>query len=152
MNASLTQVTIYTDGSCLGNPGAGGWSAVLIHEASGAQKSISGGEAATTNNRMELTAAIMALRELKRPVSVTIFTDSAYMLNAFTKGWLTSWQRRNWRKADGKPVENVDLWQQLLEVAQIHRLSWHKVKAHVGHKYNEMCDQLAKAEAAKFKK
>lgn len=141
---SLTSVTIYTDGSCLGNPGPGGWAAILIHDRTGTIKEIYGGDKHTTNNRMEITAAIEALQKLKRPVKATIHTDSSYLLNAFTKGWIYNWKRKDWVKSDKKPVENIDLWKRLLELSNIHHIEWRHVKAHIGHKYNERCDTLAK--------
>ena len=146
----LTKVTIYTDGSCLGNPGPGGWAAILIHNSSGHSKEISGGEPHTTNNRMEITAAIQALRCLTRAVEIDLYTDSSYLHNAFIKGWLDSWQRRGWRKADKKPVENAELWKELLAETDRHTIHWHHVKAHVGHRYNERCDELAREQAGRF--
>ena len=146
----LPHVTIYTDGSCLGNPGPGGWSAVLIHEASRTEKNISGGEADTTNNRMELTAAIKALQALKTSARVDLYSDSAYLINAFNQHWLRGWQNNNWCKSDKSPVLNADLWQELLSCAAKHQVSWKKVQAHVGHVYNERCDSMAKAEAEKL--
>lgn len=146
----LTKVTIYTDGSCLGNPGPGGWAAILVHDRTGTTKEISGGEAHTTNNRMELTAAIQALRALQRPVEAELHTDSSYLLNAFVKGWLDGWQKRGWLKADKKPVENAELWKELLKAAAPHTIHWHHVKAHAGHAFNERCDELAKAQAGAF--
>lgn len=148
--STRSKVTIYTDGSCLGNPGPGGWAAILIHNATETVKEISGGEAYTTNNRMEITAAIEALSAMNIPVEANIFTDSTYLQNAFTKGWLNSWMKRGWVKANKKPVENADLWKKLLQVSEPHLLTWHYVKAHVGHRFNERCDELAKAQASKY--
>ncbi|MBQ7567841.1 ribonuclease HI [bacterium] len=145
-----SKVTIYTDGSCLSNPGPGGWAAILVHDRTGATKEISGGEAHTTNNRMELTAAIKAFQALNRPTQTDMYTDSTYLQNAFVKGWLKSWQERGWRKADKKPVENADLWQELLKATAAHTISWHHVKAHAGHAYNERCDELAKEQATHY--
>ncbi len=149
--SKLSRVTIYTDGSCLGNPGPGGWSAILIHNGTGTEKAISGGEPMTTNNRMEITAAIQALSALKRPVEVDIYSDSNYLVNAFVKGWLDNWCRRGWVRGRNKPVENLDLWQELVRCAAPHQIHWHHVSAHRGHQYNERCDQMARAEASKFK-
>ena len=146
----LPKVTIYTDGSCLGNPGPGGWAAILVHDRTGTTKEISGGDPHTTNNRMELTAAIQALRALQRPAEADLHTDSSYLLNAFVKGWLAGWQKRGWLKADKKPVENAELWKELLEAAAPHTVRWHHVKAHAGHAFNERCDELAKAQASVF--
>lgn len=135
-------VEIYTDGACSGNPGPGGWGAILMYK--GHERELSGYEALTTNNRMELTAVIMALRALKEPCSVTIYTDSAYVVNAFTKGWITSWLQNGWRTAGKTPVENQDLWERLLELCQTHRVTWKKVKGHADNELNNLCDQLAR--------
>jgi len=135
-------VEIYTDGACSGNPGPGGWGAILMYK--GHERELSGYEALTTNNRMELTAVIMALRALKEPCSVTIYTDSAYVVNAFTKGWVTSWLQNGWRTAGKTPVENQDLWERLLELCQTHRVTWKKVKGHADNELNNLCDQLAR--------
>lgn len=135
-------VEIYTDGACSGNPGPGGWGAILMYK--GHQRELSGYGAMTTNNRMELTAVIMALRALKEPCSVTIYTDSAYVVNAFTKGWVTSWLQNGWRTAGKTPVENQDLWKRLLELCQTHRVTWKKVKGHADNELNNRCDQLAR--------
>ena len=143
------QVLIYTDGACRGNPGPGGWGAVLIWN--GQEKELCGGEPATTNNRMELTAAIAALRALKQPCVVNLFTDSEYVRNGITK-WITSWKARGWRTIDRKPVRNADLWRQLDALSAKHRVRWHWVKGHAGHAENERCDQLARAEISKLRK
>ena len=140
-------VVIYTDGACSGNPGPGGWAAIL--KAQGAEKEISGGVASTTNNRMELTAAIEALGCLKRPCQVQLFSDSAYLVSAFTQGWLQNWQRNGWRNAAGDPVSNPDLWQALLAAAKLHQIEWIKVKGHADNELNNRCDQLAVAEIKK---
>ena len=140
----MKKVTIYTDGACSGNPGPGGWGAILMYKEK--KLEISGYEAHTTNNRMELTAPIQALSRLKEPCEVSVYSDSAYLVNAFQKGWLTSWQRRNWIKSDKKPVENQDLWQILLKYAAIHRIEWIKVKGHADNPYNNRCDALATEE------
>lgn len=138
--AALATVTIYTDGACRGNPGPGGWGAVL--EAGVHRKTICGGEAETTNNRMELTAAIEALAALKRPSSVALYTDSVYVRDGITR-WLPSWKTRGWRTAAKKPVKNQDLWQRLDALAATHDIDWHWVKGHAGHPGNEAADALA---------
>lgn len=140
----MKSINIYTDGACSGNPGPGGWGAVLIYN--GIEKQISGGEKNTTNNRMELTAVIEALKALKEPCNVTLTTDSKYVCDAINKEWVFAWQRNNWRKADKKPALNVDLWEQLLELLKIHKVEFVWVKGHNGHKYNEICDALAVSE------
>lgn len=143
----MKNVEIYTDGACSGNPGPGGWGAVLIYN--GVEKQLSGSEKETTNNRMELSAVITALKALKEPCNVTLTTDSKYVCDAINKGWLTSWQKNNWKKADKKPVLNIDLWQELLPLLDKHRVEFIWVKGHNGHKYNEICDKLAVAEYQK---
>lgn len=140
----MKNVEIYTDGACSGNPGPGGWGAVLIYN--GVEKQLSGSEKETTNNRMELSAVITALKALKEPCKVTLTTDSKYVCDAINKGWLTSWQKNSWKKADKKPVLNIDLWQELLPLLDKHRVEFIWVKGHNGHKYNEICDKLAVAE------
>lgn len=137
----MKKVEIYTDGACSGNPGKGGWGAVLVY--AGREKEISGGSPDTTNNRMELTAVIEALSALKEPCEVSLTTDSKYVCDAVTKGWVYSWQRNNWKKADKKPALNVDLWQQLLVLLDKHTVEFNWVKGHNGHPYNERCDDLA---------
>lgn len=144
----MKNVEIYTDGACSGNPGPGGWGAVLIYN--GVEKQLSGSEKETTNNRMELCAVITALKALKEPCNVTLTTDSKYVCDAINKGWLTSWQKNNWKKADKKPVLNIDLWQELLPLLDKHRVEFIWVKGHNGHKYNEICDKLAVAEYQKY--
>jgi ribonuclease HI len=138
-------VTIATDGACKGNPGPGGWAAVLVCGAD--RRTLSGAEALTTNNRMELTAAIAALDALKRPSCVTLLTDSAYLRDGITR-WIAAWQRNGWRTADRKPVKNADLWQALLRAAAPHRIDWQWVKGHAGHPLNEEADRLANAAIA----
>jgi len=133
-------VEIYSDGACRGNPGPGGWGALL--RANGVEKELWGGEAQTTNNRMELTAAIRALEALKRPSKVRLYTDSIYVMKGISE-WIRSWKRRGWTTADKKPVKNVDLWKQLDEVAARHSIEWHWVKGHAGHPENERADRLA---------
>ncbi len=136
-----TPVDIYTDGACSGNPGPGGWGAVLRYGA--VEKELLGGEAETTNNRMELMAAIQALEALKRPVAARVHTDSVYLRNGITD-WLPAWKRRGWRTADNKPVKNQDLWQRLDAAAARHRVEWLWVKGHAGHPENERADALAR--------
>jgi ribonuclease HI len=138
----MTDIEIYTDGACRGNPGPGGWGALLI--AGDARRELSGYEARTTNNRMELTAAIEALRALKRPVSVTLYTDSKYVCTGIEE-WLPNWKERGWRTADKKPVKNVDLWQALDEARAPHRVRWKWVRGHDGNHGNEHVDALANA-------
>jgi ribonuclease HI len=140
----LKQVIIYTDGACSGNPGPGGWGAILMYKEK--KLEISGYEAHTTNNRMELMAPIQALSRLKEPCAVSVYSDSAYLVNAFEKRWLDSWQRHNWLKSDKKPVENQDLWQELLKLTATHRIKWIKVKGHADNPYNNRCDELATGE------
>lgn len=139
----MKKVTIYTDGACSGNPGPGGWGAILMY---GEHKlEISGGESHTTNNRMELTGPIKALGKLNTPCEVALYSDSSYLINAFTQGWLANWQRRNWVKSDKKPVENQDLWQELLKLTAVHNVKWIKVRGHADNEYNNRCDELARA-------
>ncbi|ALO46109.1 ribonuclease HI [Pseudohongiella spirulinae] len=134
-------IEIYTDGACRGNPGPGGWGAVLRYK--GSEKRLYGGELATTNNRMELTAVIKALQALKRDdCEVQLYSDSRYVLNGISE-WMSDWKRRGWKTAAKKPVLNQDLWQVLDELSQQHRISWHWVKGHSGHPLNELADQLA---------
>lgn len=140
----MKSINIYTDGACSGNPGPGGWGAVLVYN--GIEKQLSGGEKNTTNNRMELTAVIEALKALKEPCNVALTTDSKYVCDAINKEWVFGWQNNNWRKADKKPALNVDLWEQLLELLKIHNVEFVWVKGHNGHKYNEICDRLAVSE------
>lgn len=137
----MKKIDIYTDGACSGNPGKGGWGAVLVYN--GHEKEISGGEMNTTNNRMELTAVIEALTILKEPCAVNLTTDSKYVCDAVTKGWIYSWKNNGWKKADKKPALNVDLWQRLLPLLEKHRVTFNWVKGHNGHPYNERCDALA---------
>ena len=143
------QVDIYTDGACSGNPGPGGWAAILV--ARGVEKTISGSELSTTNNRMEMTAAIEALKQLKRPCQVRLYSDSAYLVSAFTRGWLDNWQHNGWRNAARDPVSNMDLWQDLLQQAGRHQVEWIKVRGHADHEYNNRCDQLAVAQISKLR-
>ncbi|MGI6247701.1 MAG: ribonuclease HI [Pseudochelatococcus sp.] len=142
------RITIYTDGACSGNPGPGGWGALLMFR--GTEKELTGGEAHTTNNRMELTAAIMALEALKRPCVVDLHTDSQYVRQGITS-WLANWKQRGWKTADRKPVKNDDLWRRLDEAAGHHDVTWHWVRGHNGHPENERVDALARAGMAPFK-
>ena len=146
--AELPDVEIFTDGACRGNPGPGGWAALL--RTGDKEREIAGGEPLTTNNRMELKAAIEALNTLKRPCAVEIHTDSAYVRDGIMK-WIHGWQRNGWRTADKKPVKNADLWQKLLDAESRHRVKWHWVKGHSGHPENDRVDALACAEADKQK-
>lgn len=138
---TLKLVNIYTDGSCSGNPGPGGWGAVLVYGQF--EKEISGGDHSTTNNRMELTAVIEALRLLKEPCAVTVTTDSKYVVDSVTLGWARGWKARGWVKSDKKPALNADLWEQLLDLLDLHKVSFVWVKGHAGHPYNERCDRMA---------
>ena len=137
----MKNIELFTDGACSGNPGPGGWGAVLRYQ--GREKELCGGEKDTTNNRMELTAVIMGLSALKEPCEVRLVTDSKYVADGITKGWAESWQKNNWRKADKKPALNPDLWEKLLELIKIHNVTIEWVKGHAGHPENERCDQLA---------
>ena len=137
----MKHVDIYTDGACRGNPGKGGWGAILVY--GGREKELSGGERETTNNRMELSAVIAALLALKEPCDITLTSDSKYVVDAVTKGWVESWRRNGWRKADKSPALNVDLWEQLLPLLQMHHVTFVWVRGHNGHPYNERCDVLA---------
>ena len=145
----MTAVDIYTDGACSGNPGPGGWAAIL--KAGAVEKEISGGEELTTNNRMELTAAIEALKALKKPCDVTLYSDSRYLVDSLTKGWVYSWRQKNWKK-QGKPVPNTDLWLSLLDLMSVHSIKFIWVKGHASNPYNNRCDELAVSEWKKFKK
>lgn len=143
------QLEIFTDGACSGNPGPGGWGALLRYQ--GIEKELSGGSAATTNNRMELTAIIEALACLKEPCIVTLTTDSKYAADGITKGWAKSWQKNGWKKADRKPALNADLWERLLQLLAVHQVKIVWVKGHAGHPENERCDQLATGAIARFR-
>ena len=142
-------VVIHTDGACSGNPGPGGWGAILRYN--GHEKELKGGEATTTNNRMELTAAIMALEALTRPAIVEIHTDSQYVKDGISK-WIHGWKRNGWKTSDKKPVKNAELWQRLDAALQRHQVSWHWVKGHAGHDDNERADELARDGMAPFKR
>lgn len=142
------QVELFTDGACSGNPGPGGWGAILRFGAH--EKELSGSEADTTNNRMELTAVIEGLLALKEPCKVILTTDSKYVADGLSKGWAINWKKNGWRKADKKPALNPDLWDELLRLAEIHTLEINWIKGHAGHSENERCDALAVAEYQKF--
>ena len=142
------KIEIYTDGACSGNPGPGGWGAVLRYK--GIEKELSGGERETTNNRMELTAVIKALEALKEPCMITLYTDSKYVSDAFNQGWIYSWMKKDWKKADGKPVMNQELWQQLYGLWKQHDITLVWVKGHADNYYNNRCDALAVEESRKF--
>lgn len=144
----MKHVIIYTDGACSGNPGPGGWGAILKYGS--ASRELSGGEAATTNNRMELTGVITALSALKEPCQVTLYTDSQYVVNAMTKGWAKKWRANGWMRNKKDPALNPDLWQQLLELCDKHQVEFVWVKGHAENEYNNRCDQLAVAERKKF--
>ena len=144
----MKTVYIYTDGACRGNPGPGGWGAILRYNKS--EKEISGGEADTTNNRMELTALIRALQMLKEPCHAVITSDSKYVLDGLAKGWAQSWRKKGWKKSDGKPALNPDLWEQLLALTAQHQMEYCWIKGHAGHPENERCDSLAVAAAAQY--
>lgn len=141
----MDKVFIYTDGACRGNPGPGGWGAILV--CGEHKREMSGGEAMTTNNRMELIAAIEALAALRRPCEVTLTTDSKYLCDGISKGWAASWRAKGWKKSDGKPALNPDLWERLLYLIGVHKVELVWVKGHAGHEYNERCDALATAYA-----
>lgn len=144
----MKEVTIYTDGACSGNPGPGGWAAILRYGE--AEKELSGGEASTTNNRMELTAAIRALEALKEPCAVTLFSDSRYLVDAMTQGWARQWQARNWIRRGSEKAKNPELWTRLLALSEIHEIRWIWVKGHAQSEENRRCDALAVLESRKF--
>ena len=148
-DAARPHVTIFTDGACSGNPGPGGWGAILV--AGEHRKELNGGEAVTTNNRMELMAAISALEALKRSSEVELWTDSNYLKDGISK-WIHGWKRNGWKTADKKPVKNMELWQRLDTARQTHRINWHWVKGHAGHTENERADELAREGMAPFKR
>ena len=144
----MKEVTIYTDGACSGNPGPGGWAAILQWQ--GKEKVLSGGEAMTTNNRMELTAVIRGLEALKEPCLVTVYSDSRYVVAAMTEGWALGWRARDWKRRGAGEAKNPELWERLLELAEIHRLDWVWVKGHADDERNARCDALAVAESRKY--
>ena len=141
-------VEIYTDGACSGNPGPGGWGAILRYK--GVEKQLSGGEAQTTNNRMELTGVISALRALKEPCRVELYSDSRYVIDALEKGWAASWKKKGWVKSDKKPALNPDLWEELLDLTARHEMVYHWVKGHADNEYNNRCDALAVQERDQY--
>ena len=144
----MKTVTLYTDGACSGNPGPGGWGAIL--EFQGKEKELSGGERSTTNNRMELTAVIAGLSALKEPCIVELYSDSKYVIDGLQKGWAESWQKRGWVKSDKKPALNPDLWETLLNLTKTHQMRYHWVKGHADNPKNNRCDELAVMESKKF--
>lgn len=144
----MKHVDIYTDGSCRNNPGPGGWGAVLIYE--GRKREISGGEANTTNNRMELISVIRALSCLREDCEVTLTSDSRYVTDGMSKGWAVKWRERGWKKSDGTRVQNIDLWAELLTLCERHKVTFIWVKGHAGHPFNERCDEMAQMESGKF--
>ncbi len=146
--AVISEVTIYTDGACSGNPGPGGWAAILM--AGGAKKEMSGGERDTTNNRMELMAVIEGLKALKRPCKVDIYSDSAYVVNAFEQNWIGKWVRNGWKNSAKAEVANSDLWKELINLTTMHNVTFHKVKGHADNEFNNRCDELAVAEWKKI--
>jgi ribonuclease HI len=144
----MKTVTVYTDGACSGNPGPGGWCAIL--EYAGTEKELAGGENPTTNNRMELTAVLMALRALKEPCAVELYSDSKYVVDALQKGWVWGWKKKGWVKSDKKPALNVDLWEQVLPEIARHEMRYHWVRGHAENEKNNRCDERAVAESKKF--
>ncbi|MCD7902656.1 MAG: ribonuclease HI [Oscillospiraceae bacterium] len=144
----MKQVMVYTDGACSGNPGPGGWGAILRYK--DMEREMSGGEAKTTNNRMELLGVISALETLKEPCIVELWSDSRYVIDGLQKGWAVSWRRRGWIKSDKKPALNPDLWERLLELTERHEMHYHWVKGHADNPYNNRCDRLAVAAREKF--
>lgn len=147
MEKELKRVKVYTDGACSGNPGKGGWGAILLHGET--EKELSGFEGHTTNNRMELTAAIEGLKALKYHCDVELYSDSSYLVNAFTNKWIDSWKLNGWRNSSKDEVKNRDLWEQLTDLTGIHRVKWIKVKGHSDNEYNNRCDKLATGEIKK---
>ena len=145
----MKKVNIYSDGACSGNPGPGGYGVIL--EFNGTELELSGGEENTTNNKMELMGVIIGLEALKEPCEVTVTTDSKYVADAFNKKWIESWQKKNWKKSDGKPVLNKELWLRLLDAVNKHKVTFVHILGHNGHEYNERCDKIAVRERDKFK-
>ena len=145
----MENVIIYTDGACSGNPGPGGWGSILMYKDK--KKEISGGSKETTNNIMEITAVIEALKLLKYPCEVKIYSDSAYVVNAFNNGWIYNWNKNSWRTADKKPVKNKELWEELYALTKIHKVEFVKVKGHSDNEYNNRCDELAVEATNKFR-
>lgn len=149
MSDSLPEVILYTDGACSGNPGPGGWGALLMWK--GKEKEMTGGAPDTTNNRMEMTAVIEGLKALKKPCHVKIHSDSALIVNTFKQGWIENWQKRGWRKSNKKPVENRDLWEKMLKAMKPHKIDWIKVKGHADNQLNNRVDELAVQASQRFK-
>ena len=146
----MIRVEIFTDGACSGNPGPGGWGALL--RCRGVEKELSGGEKETTNNRMELMAAIVGLEALNRPCQIQLYSDSKYLVDAFNQHWIDSWLKKNWKRGKNENVKNVDLWKRLLKAKEQHQVSFHWVKGHADNPYNNRCDKLATTAAANLKK
>ena len=142
----MKEVTIYTDGACSGNPGPGGWGTVLIYGEH--KKEISGAKRETTNNEMEITAVLQGLKMLKFPCDVEVYSDSAYVVNTFSKGWIYNWEKKNWKTADNTPVKNVELWKEILALTKTHKVTFNKVKGHADNELNNRCDELARAAIA----
>ena len=138
----MEKVTIYTDGACSGNPGPGGWGAILMYGNS--KKEISGGQKNTTNNVMELTAALEGLKLLKFPCEVELYSDSAYLVNGFSQGWIYNWQKNNWKTASKEPVKNKEIWQEIYHLTQVHKVKFIKVKGHADNEFNNRCDEMAR--------
>lgn len=145
----MKSVKLYTDGACSGNPGPGGWGAILVYRST--EKVMSGGEKETTNNRMEMTAVIKGLEALKEPCEVELVSDSKYVIDALSKGWASGWRAKNWKKSDGGKALNSDLWETLLDLVRVHKMTYVWIKGHAGHPYNERCDALAVEETQKFR-
>ena len=138
----MEKVTIYTDGACSGNPGPGGWGAILMYN--GNKKELSGGNKDTTNNIMEITAVLEALKALKFPCEVDLYSDSAYVVNCFNQGWIYNWLKKGWKTASGEPVKNRELWEELYNLTKTHKVTFHKVKGHANNEFNNRCDELAR--------
>lgn len=149
MSDSLPEVILYTDGACSGNPGPGGWGALLIWN--GKEKALSGGHPDSTNNRMEMQAVIEGLKALNKKCHVKVHSDSALIINAFTKGWIQNWQKKGWKKADKKPVENREIWEEMIRYVNQHQVSWIKVKGHSDNELNNRVDQLAVEACQKYR-
>ncbi len=146
----MKRVTLYTDGACSGNPGIGGYAGILQYK--NQEKVVTGGEKETTNNRMELLAVITSLEKIKEPCEVDVYSDSAYVVNAFLENWIGSWISNNWKTSTKKTVQNIELWQRLLVQTERHKVTWHKVKGHADNELNNRCDALARGEIEKIKK
>ena len=145
----MEKVVIYTDGACSGNPGPGGWGAILMYK--GTKKEISGAKNNTTNNVMELTAALEGLKMLKFPCEVELYSDSAYLVNGFLQGWIYNWKKNNWKTSNKEPVKNKEIWQEIYKLTQVHEVKFIKVKGHADNEYNNRCDKLAVAESKSVK-